>query len=263
MIKFFRKIRQRLLSDLPAGKAGNKFSKYLIYAIGEIVLVVIGILIALQINNWSENEKIKKEEKILITGLIQNIEEDIKSLTFVTKIDSTFIDANRILLSALKNDSIRRNKPLLKQKIYEGSFSASFVPNQIIFNQIQFSGKLNYILNDSIKNKIQSYYDNVSNVMDFQETNLKVIYSAGIDLIPFFNINSVLQDGLPDFAKMEVDAFDNSFFYESTQSDSVKEFANKSTLKQALMAPLYSTHSELLQEGIALRKRLIQYLDEK
>ena len=56
MIKFFRKIRQRLLSE-------NKFSKYLIYAIGEIILVVIGILIALSINNWNENKKDRKLEK--------------------------------------------------------------------------------------------------------------------------------------------------------------------------------------------------------
>jgi hypothetical protein len=47
MIKFFRKIRQKLLSE-------NKFSKYLIYAIGVIFLVMIGILLALQINNWNE-----------------------------------------------------------------------------------------------------------------------------------------------------------------------------------------------------------------
>ena len=53
MIKFFRIIRQQLLPE-------NKFSKYLIYAIGEIVLVVIGILIALQINN-SNNKRIEKE----------------------------------------------------------------------------------------------------------------------------------------------------------------------------------------------------------
>ena len=52
MIKFFRRIRQQLLSE-------NKFSKYLLYAIGEVVLVVIGILIALQINNWNE-ERVKK-----------------------------------------------------------------------------------------------------------------------------------------------------------------------------------------------------------
>ena len=62
MIKFFRKIRQRLLTE-------NKFSKYLIYAIGEIVLVVIGILIALQINNWNE-ERVKK---IVLTEHLKNM----------------------------------------------------------------------------------------------------------------------------------------------------------------------------------------------
>ena len=56
MIKFFRKIRHKLLSD-------NKFSKYLVYAIGEIVLVVIGILIALSINNWNENNKLRDRRK--------------------------------------------------------------------------------------------------------------------------------------------------------------------------------------------------------
>lgn len=54
MIKFFRKIRQRMFTE-------NKFGKYLIYAIGEIILVVIGILIALQINNWNEGVKQRKE----------------------------------------------------------------------------------------------------------------------------------------------------------------------------------------------------------
>ena len=256
MIKFFRKIRQKLLAE-------NRFSKYLLYAIGEIVLVVIGILIALQINTWSENQKIKKEEKILITGLIQNIEDDIKNLTTVTKGDSINIDANRILLSALKNDSIRRNKPLLKQKIYQAAFVSSLKPNQIIFSQIQFSGKLTYILNDSIKTKILSYYDNVSNVLDYQESNLNTIYGLGVGMSDILDYNSLFQNVLPDFAKMEVDAFDNSFFYESIESNRVKEFVNKTTARQALLLPLYSTHSELLQEGIALRESLIQYLDEK
>ena len=56
MIKFFRKIRQNLLTE-------NKFSKYLIYAIGEIILVVIGILIALGTNNWN-NEKQEKNKLV-------------------------------------------------------------------------------------------------------------------------------------------------------------------------------------------------------
>ncbi|MGB5318748.1 DUF6090 family protein [Eudoraea sp.] len=56
MIKFFRRIRQQLLKE-------NNLSKYLLYAIGEIVLVVIGILIALQINNWNQENKESLVEK--------------------------------------------------------------------------------------------------------------------------------------------------------------------------------------------------------
>ena len=76
MIKFFRKIRQQLLSE-------NKFSKYLIYAIGEIVLVVIGILIALSINNWNQ-EKIENNEILKIYQRISlDVDNDIKELSAV------------------------------------------------------------------------------------------------------------------------------------------------------------------------------------
>ncbi|MFT5984434.1 MAG: sensor domain CHASE-containing protein, partial [Ulvibacter sp.] len=68
MIKFFRKIRQKMLSE-------SKLGKYLLYAIGEIVLVVIGILIALQINNNSANQK-KQQFEITI---LENIKEDISA----------------------------------------------------------------------------------------------------------------------------------------------------------------------------------------
>jgi hypothetical protein len=66
MIKFFRKIRQRMLTE-------NKFSKYLIYAIGEILLVVIGILIALQINNWNE----RKNNNTKTTNILKEIQLDL------------------------------------------------------------------------------------------------------------------------------------------------------------------------------------------
>ncbi|TFV95649.1 hypothetical protein E4S40_05355 [Algoriphagus kandeliae] len=69
MIKFFRKIRQDLLSE-------GKTRKYLKYAIGEIVLVVIGILIALQINNWNENRKIDAKRQIYYRQLLVDLETD-------------------------------------------------------------------------------------------------------------------------------------------------------------------------------------------
>ncbi|WP_424302616.1 DUF6090 family protein [Eudoraea sp.] len=57
IIKFFRRIRQQLLTENPPIVRAGKFSKYFLYAIGEIILLVIGILIALQINKWNEQHK--------------------------------------------------------------------------------------------------------------------------------------------------------------------------------------------------------------
>ena len=80
MLRFFRQIRQRLLTD-------NKFSKYLLYAVGEILLVVIGILIALQVDNWNEERKdsktlisILENEKISIAIEIEKEENQIQEI---------------------------------------------------------------------------------------------------------------------------------------------------------------------------------------
>jgi hypothetical protein len=74
MIKFFRHIRQRLLTE-------NKFSKYLLYAIGEIFLVVVGILIALQINNWNELRKTHLQDLEFLNNLKVELSIDIAALT--------------------------------------------------------------------------------------------------------------------------------------------------------------------------------------
>jgi len=63
MIKFFRHIRYNLMEQ-------NKTGKYFIYALGEIILVVIGILIALSINNWNANKKTAKEEIVILNNLL-------------------------------------------------------------------------------------------------------------------------------------------------------------------------------------------------
>jgi hypothetical protein len=73
MIKFFRKIRYDLMEK-------NKTGKYFKYAIGEIVLVVIGILIALQINNLNESKNLSKREVLLLINLKNEISQDIIGL---------------------------------------------------------------------------------------------------------------------------------------------------------------------------------------
>jgi hypothetical protein len=89
MIKFFRHIRQNLIME-------NKTGKYLKYAIGEIVLVVIGILIALQINNWNETRKAKIKEVEILKDFQKELQFDILQL------DSVFMQYNRAKIAINK-----------------------------------------------------------------------------------------------------------------------------------------------------------------
>lgn len=87
MIQFFRKIRKELLAE-------NKFSKYLFYAIGEIVLVVIGILIALQINNWNNNRIKKNAENQYYQNIKRQITEDKQEI--IGNINYNNVDLNKL-----------------------------------------------------------------------------------------------------------------------------------------------------------------------
>tara|TARA_B100000497_G_C7596238_1_gene358459 strand:+ start:123 stop:848 length:726 start_codon:yes stop_codon:yes gene_type:complete len=107
MIKFFRKIRQKLLSE---GKNG----KYLKYAIGEILLVIIGILIALQINNWNEWEKDRKKEQKILIQIENNVEESIAIWERAVEIMELSNNHYQIVLAAKNNnythsDSLQRH----------------------------------------------------------------------------------------------------------------------------------------------------------
>lgn len=94
MIKFFRKIRQRLLTE------GN-LKRYLIYAIGEILLVVIGILIALSINNWNEWRKERVKEKVILHDLAKNIEINIQTFQNDIKLLKEWGRSSKVIMRTL------------------------------------------------------------------------------------------------------------------------------------------------------------------
>ncbi|MBD10112.1 MAG: hypothetical protein CMC68_05100, partial [Flavobacteriaceae bacterium] len=99
MIKFFRNIRRSHINE-------GKTSKYLKYALGEIILVVIGILIALQINNWNENRKKRQVELNYLERLIIDLRENEKLLSEFHDIKQKQLEAANIFL----NFSFSKNK---------------------------------------------------------------------------------------------------------------------------------------------------------
>jgi hypothetical protein len=169
MIKFFRKIRRQLLSQ-------NRFTKYLLYAIGEIVLVVIGILIALSVNNWKEKKTLKKEEIKLLVGLDEALKIDIKDLSVNDSITKKTLKSHVII-----------KKQLTSNRPYHDSlavhFGRCFDVTNFISNpsNLKTSG-IDKISNETLKSKILKYYDfDIPHLMNIekegvnQHFNLRVV----------------------------------------------------------------------------------------
>ena len=143
----------------------NKTGKYFKYAIGEIVLVVIGILIALQINNWNEKRKLEVEEVKFLKNFKQSLISDIEFNDFrfdkyeLTKESISFL-LNHIEQDLQYQDSL---------KYHFGRITQTWTPkiNTEVFEALK-ANDLNLISNDGLRDKLISYYSWSSNVLDAQ-----------------------------------------------------------------------------------------------
>lgn len=182
MIKFFRKIRHRLLTE-------NKFSKYLIYAIGEIVLVVIGILIALSLNKYNENLKAKQFELKLLKQIEQDVLENrIEYERLSDEYEKQFRSCEYIL------KHIREQLPLSDSLIRHFTYSRAqikFTPINTSYAFLKAAG-LNEIKNDSTRIAITKLYEYDINVLVSQNDRLIDIQTNQLEpfLIQNFKVNS-------------------------------------------------------------------------
>ena len=144
MIKFFRKIRQNLLSE---GKTG----KYFKYAIGEIVLVVIGILIALQINQWNENRKENNALKTLTENLNNELQKNLEELEIDLSRVKNSITASNTLLSYTGSKNIEVDNIIIDSLIYYAVSNPTWNPSSYVLNDIKNSGKLSTLKNENLK----------------------------------------------------------------------------------------------------------------
>ncbi|NER10779.1 hypothetical protein SAMN06265375_102240 [Muriicola jejuensis] len=175
MIKFFRKIRQQLLTE-------NKISKYLIYATGEIVLVVIGILIALQINDWNterENEVLKRTYYVQI---LQDLEKDRNRLIRANQGIDTFF----VRLQAYKELFKKPDLPLWEAATAlggvfseEAGLGWNFETNTNTVNTLRNTGDIKLIPLD-IRNRILDFRYKVSGLMDYVKSESIIIANASM-----------------------------------------------------------------------------------
>jgi len=146
MIKFFRKIRYDLMEK-------NKTGKYFKYAIGEIILVMIGILLALQVNNWNE----KSKERIVLKEALKQIAQDLKQDEVIL---NGFLrgDSRRVeYLLALSNGTY--NTIRLDSIMYNLDNYFFFYKSNNSYSSLKSSGLFSSFKNENLKNNLTAYYE--------------------------------------------------------------------------------------------------------
>jgi len=196
-MKLFRNIRKSLLME-------NKTTKYLKYAIGEIVLVVIGILIALQVNNWNEHRKENKELTQYKLRLIRQFQKDSsnlssfnKSYEFVSPIFKTLDSTFRENLKGNVNKDSVINIPVFI------TLQSEFLSETYALEELKNTGKMSLFYNDSLKDKLTEYqnlineqHDIISRTKNKYDDFDKLLYSVSkfSDMYYLVKAESINQD---------------------------------------------------------------------
>ncbi|MET1258292.1 DUF6090 family protein [Flagellimonas sp. DF-77] len=147
MIKFFRRIRQTLLTE-------NKFSKYLLYAIGEIILVVIGIMIALQINNWNEEQQTAGVLNQFVSEFKKELEYNIQDLERSISLMEFHMEEKKKLLTLTTLETVSLDS--LEAQIESKYINVSYNPT--ILRRFENAQISEYGTYDSVLVKIQEFY---------------------------------------------------------------------------------------------------------
>jgi len=182
MIPFFRKIRKTLADD-------NKPLKYFRYAIGEIVLVVIGILIALQINNWNENRILLKKEKQYLFEIAANLEADIARLNDIfnfNQIKDSLLDETISPLLAFETDN--EIAQIIAKNFEPNSVYELFVQNNAGYENMTQAESIGLIQNDSLRKKLTQYYRQEEELKTGTASRIRVLTREYSDI----STNSIL-----------------------------------------------------------------------
>lgn len=159
MLKIFNKIRKQLLDE-------NRTGRYIKYAIGEIVLVMIGILLALQVNNWNQNRQLQKEEIKILKSLHKEFSDNLTRFDTIYKLQ----EARKNAVITVMTDDIETYTAEKWDAIHiKVGQIWTFDPLQGIYNSVINSGKLDLISNDELKTRISKFQDLV---VDYKEEEL-------------------------------------------------------------------------------------------
>lgn len=205
MIKFFSRVRRQLLTE-------NKLSKYLTYAVGEIILVVIGILIALQVNTWNENRKLNRESQ----EILKAIHSEFKNNRKVLEERITYLeDANSAVEKILKLTN--KSEPEIQKYNIDSIISQSlkygnFNPSNSTMQELISSGKLNLIKEENLKDNLFNWLQLLKDTNeDFKNQDLQAITMLEVYLSKTVSFKNTISYHPYDFGDGYSELFDRKY----------------------------------------------------
>jgi len=237
MIKFFRQIRQKMLTE-------NKFSKYLIYAIGEIVLVVTGILIAIQLNNLNEAKKLDLKTEDLKNRILQEVSANIKVTLKEIELAKEHVKGMTMLMQMIGKPIKENTQIKFDSLIIYSLKDYELYINLNILNEAKDNGEISLIKNDTLR-------DVLNNFIRFENSIQKFIRVANNDNnnynVPYIYKNTNLRS---QFARND-ESYRNRIGYsqlEKNDYDQIlmdREFENLQSFRLRYAEQMYSEHQEL------------------
>lgn len=254
MIKFFRHIRKSLIEQ-------NKMGKYFKYAIGEILLVVIGILIALQINNWNESKKERAQEQELLTQLHSEYTSNLEQLDQKNDLRNMMITASLKLLNYIDKPETRISDSIIKY-ISQTAITPTFDP---IVNDINSSGRIQLLQNSILKEKLARWTSEVIQVTEEEQTWGLIRNNEYIPMLSQHGItrnllNQYWEDNISGAFHLDVGTKTEIDFGNSKKEIVISDILNIAQFESHI-AQCASFSKLTNSQAVSLRQRIVEILD--
>lgn len=164
MINIFRKLRRRLLAE-------HKFTRYLLYAIGEIVLVVIGILIALQINNWNQGRLNAAKEDAYLENLERDLQNQLSSIDLQLEYEQKYITLGTVILDDYYATDVIALDSTLSANLSILTERKTFVRTDPTFEDMLSTGNIGLLRNNGLRNALIEYYQELERIEKVLQNN--------------------------------------------------------------------------------------------
>lgn len=245
MISLFRKTRRWLLRQ-------NKFGRYIIYAMGEVILIVIGILIALAINNWNQQRTIEDREQFYLAGLEEEFRQSRIKLENLIQVNNLNYEGAKKIAKFMNDPNLQPTEKELSELLYSSfSYEIDYNPNNSLLNELISSGRLKDISNTKLRKKLTSWESLIQSVHR-QESSLREQREKVLDIFRDgnFSIRTILDE--TGISTQEMDLKKSTNFHSNQDVLNSREFENNLLIYILTGMSTETTHYKPLLKEIDL-----------